>query len=49
MHAAGDRPPEYVLHKTWVRDRRLDVQITVPGYGSGLLALVRVQPPSDNF
>ncbi|WP_248580347.1 hypothetical protein [Nocardioides sp. InS609-2] len=41
VHAAGDRPPEFVLHKTWVLERRLDVRITVPGYGSGLLALVR--------
>ena len=42
VHAAGERPPEFVLHRTWVLERRLDVRITVPGYGSGLLALIRV-------
>lgn len=41
VHAAGERPPEFVLHKTWVLERRLDVRITVPGYGSGLLSLIR--------
>ena len=41
VHPAGERPPEFVLHKTWVLERRLDVRITVPGYGSGLLSLIR--------
>ena len=40
VHAAGERAPDFVLHKTWVLERRMDVRITVPGYGSGLLALV---------
>lgn len=41
VHAAGDPAPDFVLQKTWVLERRMDVQITVPGYGSGLLSLVR--------
>ena len=41
VHPAGERAPDFVLHKTWVLERRMDVRITVPGYGSGLLALIR--------